>query len=102
MLLINGPRAAYTMSQTNDRAMALAQNDPTANPHLKYADTNAQGFGVALVTATQVEATLTTIARPVTNAAPTVRRTARFVVPLDNPGGLTGPTFTGTPPHPFT
>lgn len=101
MLLINGARSAYTMSQTNDRAMALAQNDPNANPHLKYADTNAQGFGVALVTATQVEATLTTISRPVTMAAPTVRRTARFVVPLDNPGGLTGPTFTGTPPHPF-
>lgn len=102
MLLVHGTTAADTMRRTNDREMALAQSDPTANPHLKYADTNSQGYGVALVTATQVEATLTTISRPVTSAASTVRRTARFVVPLDNPGGLTGPTFTGTPPFPFT
>jgi alkaline phosphatase D len=101
MLLLHGTAAAYTMYQTNNRTMALAQSDPTNNPHLKYADCNAQGFGVALVTATQVDATLTTISRPVTMAAATVRRTARFVVPLDNPAGMTGPTFTGTPPFPF-
>jgi alkaline phosphatase D len=102
LLLMHGTDAANTMRVTNNRTMALAASDPTANPHLKYADTNAQGFGVALVTATQVETTLTTIARPVTMAAPTVRRTARFVVPLDNPAGMTGPVFTGTPPFPFT
>lgn len=101
LLLMHGTASADTMARTNDRAMALAQSDPP-NPHLKYADTNAQGFGVALVTATQVEATLTTISRPVTMAASTVRRSARFVIPLDNPGGMTGPTFTGTPPFPFT
>lgn len=101
LLLLHGTAAADTMARTNDRTMALAAADPTANPHLKYADTNAQGFGVALVTATQVEATLTTISRPVTQAAATVRRNARFVVPAGNPAGLTGPTITGTPPFPF-
>ncbi len=102
LLLIHGTDAADTMRRTNDRAMALAASDPTANPHLKYADTNAQGFGVALVSATQVETVLTTISRPVTMAASTVRRTARFVVPVNNPAGMTGPVFTGMPPFPFT
>jgi alkaline phosphatase D len=100
LLLLHGTASASTMANTDNLTMALAASDPD-NPHLKYADTNAQGFGVALVTATQVEATLTTVERPVTQAAPAVKRTARFVVPVNNPGGLIGPTFTGTPPFPF-
>jgi len=100
LLLLHGTASADKMHETNDLAMALALSDPP-NPHLKYADTNSQGFGVALVTATQVEGTLTTVNRPVTSAAPAVLRTARFVVPKDNPGGMTGPVITGTPPHPF-
>lgn len=102
MLIKNGAAAARTMATTNNVTMALAQTDPANNPHLKYVDTNAQGFGVAVVTATQVEATLTTINRPIRNEAPSVKRTARFVVPVNNPGGLTGPTLTGTPPFPLT
>ena len=70
LLLIHGTAAARTMATTNDKAMALADSDPNANPHLKYSDANAQGFGVALVTATQVTAVLTTVQRPVTTAAP--------------------------------
>lgn len=100
LLLIHGTAAATTMHETKDRAMALAQSDRTINPHLTYSDANAQGFGVALVTATQVETVLTTVERPIDNSA-AVKRTARFVVPKDNPAGMTGPTFTGTPPFPF-
>lgn len=100
LLLLHGTAAAHRMHQTNNLTMAMALADDS-NPHLKYADTNSQGYGVALITATQVEATLTTVERPVTTAAPAVKRTARFVVPVNNPAGLTGPTFTGTPPFPF-
>ena len=101
LLLRYGTAAARTMATTNNLAMALAQRDPTANPHLKYADCNAQGFAVALFTAGQVEAELVTINRPVTATA-AVKRTARFTVPKDNPGGLTGPTVTGVKPFPLT
>lgn len=100
LLLMHGSNAANTMHQTKDKAMALAQSDRTINPHLKYADTNAQGYGVALITATQVEATLTTVDRPTDNSA-SVKRTAKFVVPKDNPGGMTGPELTGTRPFPL-
>ena len=100
LLLIHGTTAAVTMHETKDRAMALAQSDRTINPHLKYADSNAQGYGVVLITATQVETVLTTVERPTDNTAG-VKRTARFVVPKDNPAGMTGPTFTGTAPFPF-
>lgn len=100
LLLIHGSNAAVTMHATKDRAMALADSDRTVNPHLTYADSNAQGYGVVLVTATQVETVLTTVDRPIDNSA-SVKRTARFVVPKDNPGGMTGPTFTGAPPFPF-
>lgn len=101
MLLLHGADAAATMDETKDRAQALARANPTINPHLKYADTNAQGYGVALVTATQIEASFTTVRRAVDAAAPMVKRVARFTVPRDNPAGLSGPTFTGTPPFPF-
>lgn len=101
LLLLHGTAAARTMATTDNLTMALAASNPD-NPHLKYADTNAQGFGVALITAAQMEATLTTIERPIMTNAASVKRTARFVVPAGNPAGITGPTFTGTRPFPYT
>ncbi len=100
MLLLHGEISAQTFGNTRDKAMALAQSDRTINPHLKYADTNAQGYGVALFTATQCQATLTTVERPIDNT-PGIKRTASFTVPKDNPGGMTGPEMTGTPPFPM-
>jgi alkaline phosphatase D len=100
LLLLHGPKAADVMAQTNDFTQAMAAFDPGANPHIKYADVNAQGYGTALVTAATVDATLVTVARPLGGAG-AVLRTARFVVPTKNPGGMSGPTFTGTPPFPF-
>ena len=100
LLLVHGTTAANKMAMTNDRAMALALSDRTINPHLVYADTNAQGYGTVLVTATQAEVTLTTVARPIGGEA-AVKRRARFVVPKDNPAGMTGPMLDGTPPFPL-
>ncbi len=77
---------------------------PDANPHLMYADSNAQGYGVAKITATQIEATLVTMERPTDEVrGPAVKRTASFTVPLvtaGQPPTLTGPVFTGTKPWP--
>jgi alkaline phosphatase D len=101
LLLIHGTAAASTMASTNDLEQAMAVSDPTANPHLAYADTNAQGYGLLVVGADQAEATLVTVVRPTSPTAQGVRRTARFVVPRDNPDGMLGPTFTGTPPFPW-
>lgn len=101
LLLLHGTAAARTMAVTNDRAMALAQSDPTANPHLRYVDSNAQGYGVALFTAAQTEAVLVTVARPLTAGGAAVKRTARFVVPKDDPGGMAAPTVTGVKPFPL-
>jgi alkaline phosphatase D len=100
MLLVHGTNAAGTFASTRDRAMALAVSDRTINPHLKYADCNAQGYGVAKFTATQVDVVLTTMERPIDNSA-AVKRTASFTVPKDNPAGMTGPELTGTLPFPL-
>src|SRR5439155_7585386 len=82
---------------------ALSTSDLSTNPHVKYADTNAQGYGYVKVTGDQVAATIVTINRPVTtpsDAGPGIKRTASFTIPKDNPGGMTGPVFTGTKPFP--
>jgi len=112
MLLLNGVIAAGTFAQALPQVgeqtalqLALGAADPNANPHLKWADTNSQGYGYVQVTAGQVAATIVTINPPVgtpTDAGPGVKRTASFTIPKDNPGGMTGPTVTGTKPFPLT
>ncbi|HEU4731858.1 MAG TPA: alkaline phosphatase D family protein [Kofleriaceae bacterium] len=85
-------------------ADALAVSDPNTNQHLRYIDTNAQGYGYVKVTADQVAATIVTINRPVTtptDAGPGQRRTASFTIPKDTPGAMSGATFTGTRPFPL-
>ena len=99
--LLHGSASAKAMNDTRDLPTALAASAPP-NPHLKYSDANSQGYGIALITGTQVVATLTTIERPVTNAAAAVKRTASFVVPKDRPGDMQGPVLIGTKPFPFT
>jgi len=105
MLLLHGTDAAATYGTSLDLATALAAADPTVNPHLMYADTNAQGYGYLKITASQCEGTLTTINRPIGQASssgPGVKRAASFTIPKDNPAGMTGPTITGTKPFPLT
>jgi alkaline phosphatase D len=100
--LLKGTRAAVTFAQSKNLTTALAVADPNANAHIKYCDTNAQGYGIMSVTATGVTATLVTINRPISPTATGIKRTAKFTIPKDNPAGMTGPEFTGTKPVPFT
>jgi alkaline phosphatase D len=106
MLLRFGSAAALTMANTDDIAAAQADYDPTINPWLKYADTNAQGYGILRITATGATSDLVTVNRPVVDApdGPGKKRTAHFTIPLAAPGddpSIDGPEFTGTPPFPI-
>jgi len=86
-------------------AAALAAADPTTNPHLRYVDTNAQGYGYVKITEAQVEGSLVTIERPVGTAStvpPGIKRAAAFTIPKDDPNGMSTATVTGTLPFPLT
>jgi alkaline phosphatase D len=113
LLLLGGVQAAGTFAGAIAQgapvqlalAAALGAADPNTNPHLKYVDSNAQGYGYTKVTADQIAATIVTINRPVTgpmSAGPGVRRAASFTIPKNNPAGMTGPMVTGDKPFPLT
>jgi alkaline phosphatase D len=105
VLLRYGTGAAQTAADTGDRAAVLEAADPNANPHLVFADCDAQGYGLMRVSSTDVQATLVTIHRPTTDlgdAGQGIKGTASFQVPLNDPGGLTGPTLTGNKPFPLS
>ncbi|MEO8702654.1 MAG: alkaline phosphatase D family protein [Kofleriaceae bacterium] len=105
LLVLHGTAAAGTFAATKSLATALTQSDPTANAHIRYSDTNAQGYGFVKVTGTEIEGSLVTINRPIrnlTSTPPGVKRIATFTIPKDNPGGMTAATVTGTKPFPLT
>ena len=111
LLLLDGVQSAGTfagaIAQGAPPALALGAAlgaaDPGTNPHLKYVDTNSQGYGYARITADQVAATIVTIHRPVADpaTAPGVKRAAAFTIPNGNVAGMTGPIVTGTKPFPL-
>jgi alkaline phosphatase D len=112
LLLLDGVQSAGTFAGAIAQgappafalAAALGAADPNTNPHLKYVDSNAQGYGYAKITADQIAATIVTINRPITapGTNPGIKRTASFTIPKNNPAGMTGPTVTGTKPFPLT
>lgn len=103
LLVLKGTVAAGTYAATRNVAAAInASND---NPHIRYVDTNAQGYGYAKVTATEVTGELVTINRPITVPSPGlpgVRRVATFTIPKDDPAGMTLDAVAGTKPFPLT
>jgi alkaline phosphatase D len=105
LLLLHGTRSAGAFAQTLNLTAALSVADPTTNPHLKYVDSNAQGYGYVKITGTAVQATLVTVNRPIATpgTAPLgVKRSATFTIPKDNPAAITAPTITGAKPFPLT
>jgi len=111
LLLTKGLLSAGTFAgaigggATTAQALAAANGaaDATINTHLRYVDTNAQGYGYVKVTEAQVDAQLITVNRPIGNAtvAPGIKRTASFVIPADNPVGMTQATIDGAKPFPL-
>jgi alkaline phosphatase D len=103
MLVLHGQASALHAAGGGTVAAAIERRVDT-NDLVKYADTNAQGYGLLSITADQAVGTLVTINRPVTNpaTAPGIKRTATFTIPKDNPAGMTGPVITGTRPYPLS
>lgn len=83
---------------------ANSQADSDANPHLKYADTNAQGYGYIKVTEASCTAQLVTVKRPIDNgvARPGIKRVAKFTIPANDPGAMSAAEITGEKPFPVT
>lgn len=105
LLLLHGTRAAGAFAATKDLATALSVADPNTNSHLKYIDSNAQGYGYLKISADSIDAKLITINRPTaapSDAGPGIRRTASFTIAKNNPGALIGPVITGSKPFPLT
>ena len=102
VLLLHGLDAAVEAAATHSLPAILAKKDPTINPHLRYVDTNAQGFGLLTVAADQVTARLVTINRPIEDdpAGPGILRSASFTITKDQTE-LAEPTITGSKPFPL-
>jgi alkaline phosphatase D len=107
LLLRDGLVSAGAFAQLSGptRLAAALTQSINPNPHIRYIDTNAQGYGYVKVTGAQIEATLVTVERPV-NAAKIrragIKRTASFTIPKDNPAGMSAATVTGEKPFPLT
>ena len=110
MLLLHGIVSAATFGQAlaggnfNAAKAAAIGASANPNPHIKYVDTNSQGYGYVKVTATEVVGELVTINRPISTPSPSVpgaRRVATFTIPKDNPSGMTLDAVAGTPPFPL-
>ena len=104
VLVRHGMNAANAAADTHSLADILAAKDPTVNPHLRYADTNAQGYGLLTITSDQITAQLVTINRPITDTGtdgPGVKRTATFTVDKDQIDSLAEPEITGEKPFPL-
>lgn len=103
-----GAAAATEAAATHSLPAILAAANPAANPHLKMVDTNAYGYGLVQVTATETRATLVSIPLPIAEmggAAPDPVGTASFTISLagvGEPASMSEPAFTGKKPFPFS
>jgi alkaline phosphatase D len=104
LLLLGDTVAALTFA--NPASPAPPNVNHVANPHLKYVDTNSQGYGYIKVGPEKVEASIITINRPIqtptATTGPGVKRTAHFTVLANDPTTLTGINVTGTKPFPLS
>ena len=82
-LLRYGSRAANAAADTHDLKKIEAARDPKVNPHLRFADSRATGYGLAHVSASKVDATLVTIERnyeELGEKSPGIRGSASFSI----------------------
>jgi alkaline phosphatase D len=83
-LIRYGSRAANEAAATNDLAKIEAARDPGVNPHLRYADASATGYGLAHANAERLELKLVTVKRSFVDLgdqSPGIAGTATFTVP---------------------
>lgn len=106
VLLRHGTMDALLRAWTGFGFIGRLFGNRSVNPYLKYVDTNAQGYGVMTMDASEASAELVTVAPATTDygpdGAPVIRR-ARFRLPAWSAGGrprLEGPMIEGRPPFP--
>jgi alkaline phosphatase D len=103
VLFLHGSASALEAAMTHSIDDIEAAKDPTVNPHLRFIDTNAQGYGLVTATASQLTTTLVTINRPLGDVgeAPGIKGTATFTQSKDDIASLEGPVLSGQKPFPF-
>lgn len=102
--LRHGTRAAATLAKTGDRQAARAAANPKQNSHLRYVDTDANGYGILRVDGKGAVGELVTVAsarKAYGTAGAPILRTATFAVAPWAKGGipvLEEPAITGERP----
>jgi alkaline phosphatase D len=106
-LIRYGAPAAALAAATHDLAMVEQARNPDINPHLRYVDTAANGYGLATFDGAMARIHLITTERPLIDRGSDgaeVVGTASFVVPAFEAGEmptLEEPTLTGKKPFPL-
>jgi alkaline phosphatase D len=102
-----GSAAANVAARTHDLDMIEAAANPDVNPHLRYVDTAANGFGRATFDGQRARVEIVTTELPHVDRGEQgaeVRGTASFVVPVvadGEPPALAEPELTGKRPFPL-
>ena len=107
MTLTDGVLSSITYDRTGLSELARWLGPSSANPGLRYVDTDSNGYGVARVSEDTCEVELVTVQPPLQESGPEgseVRHRAKFSLPWWSPGEqpeLNGPEFEGAPPFPW-
>jgi alkaline phosphatase D len=106
-LIRYGAPAAAIAAETHDLAQVEQARNPDVNPHLRYVDSAANGYGLATFDGSEARIHLVSIERPIADRGAVgseVVGTASFVVPLVEAGEmptLEEPTLSGKKPFPL-
>lgn len=106
-LIRYGSKSANVAAMTHDIAMVEQARKPEVNPHLRYADSHAHGYGLVHVAADKIRVQLVTIERSYTDLgteSPKLRRSASFeLAHVDDLADLelAEPEFEGQKPFPL-
>jgi alkaline phosphatase D len=106
-LIRYGSKSASVAAETNDLDQVRDARLDSVNPHLRYADSHAFGYGLASVSANEFKATLVSIERSYkdlgTESPKSLRSAAFKVARVDDPTkvSLDDPEITGKKPFPL-
>jgi len=105
--LLNGALSGLAAAETHSLAEIIAAKNDAVNKHLKYVDTDAQGYALVGLTENLLNVSLITIRginQDTAGLSPGIKRTARFSVPSSADAGgvdVSDPQIEGTPPFPL-
>ena len=104
LTLLQGLKSSAIASSTGDLEMAKSKRNPGQNPHLRYIDASANGYGLVSVTRDGTDVVLVrtgSVRKDYGTEGPPIVYKAKFHVPWKDKGKapeFTGPEFEGTPP----